>query len=301
MDQAFAVILFAAVVYGTVTAWVFMNQGKIVFRPTPILDSHARTPAQLGLEYEDVWLPAEDGLRVHGWFVPAHGVPFVLLYCHGNTGNLADRVDNIEHCARLGINVLAIDYRGYGLSPGRVDEDGTRMDADAAWRWLVEERGFPPERIIVMGRSLGGAIAARTARDHGPAALILETPFSSMPAVARDRYPLLPARILCRFRFETSEYVRDCHCPLLVIYSPDDELIRPHHAERIYAAARGPRRLFSVRGGHGDVGMIDTDRYLAGISDFLANSVPEVSDYLRGSQGRAAEAAMSRPEYSHVN
>jgi hypothetical protein len=153
-------------------------------------------------------LTTEDGEQLSGWFIPAREPRATLLYLHGNGGNIGHRLDPIAVFNRLGLGVLIIDYRGYGDSTGRPGEEGTYEDALAAWRHLTETRGIPPQRIVLFGESLGGAVAAWLAARERPAGLVLYASFTSVPDMAQALYPLLPARWLARYRLRHASSAR---------------------------------------------------------------------------------------------
>ena len=184
-------------------------QSKLLYRP---IREVTLTPADVGLEYEQVAFESADGVRLTGWYVPAKEppdamdrvqepaiVPFTVLMCHGNGGNLMHLLDSLELFHNLGLNCLAFDYRGYGNSGGRPTEAGTYLDAQAAYDWLTGAKGIPPEQIILFGRSLGGSIAAHLAGRVQAAGLVIESAFTSFPDVAAGFYPYLPVRLFARF------------------------------------------------------------------------------------------------------
>lgn len=146
-------------------------------------------------------------------------------FLHGNAGNISHRLDSLRIFHGLGLDVLILDYRGYGRSEGRPSEEGTYRDARAASRYLVEARGVAPERIVVFGRSIGAAIAAALAVEQRPAALILESGFTSVPDLAADLYPWLPARRLARLHYDTRARLPHVTVPVLIVHSRDDEII----------------------------------------------------------------------------
>jgi pimeloyl-ACP methyl ester carboxylesterase len=144
---------------------VYLLQPRMVFFPD---DRLMATPADWGLVYEEVWLESEDGVRLHGWYLPHPGSGRVLLFFHGNAGNISHRRASVEIFHRLGLNLLIFDYRGYGLSQGRPSEQGLYRDAATVWRYLTRERGFRERDILIFGRSLGGG-SGRAAGVQGDA------------------------------------------------------------------------------------------------------------------------------------
>ena len=184
--------LAVAGLYVGLAAMVFVSQSRLVYYPQRGIIA---TPGQIGLSYDAVTFEAADGVRLSGWFVPAEAPRGVILFCHGNAGNISHRLESIRVFHRLGLSTFIFDYRGYGQSEGRPTEQGTYLDAEAAWRYLVQERRVAPTEIIVFGRSLGGAIAAWLAQDHTPRALIVESTFTSVRDMASHLYPFLPAEM----------------------------------------------------------------------------------------------------------
>ncbi|MEA2079320.1 MAG: alpha/beta hydrolase, partial [Pseudomonadota bacterium] len=200
--------------------WMYLQQAAMTFYPDRLLSA---TPANWGLEYEDVFLTAEDGVQLHGWYIPRQGSDRVLLFLHGNGGNISHRGESVAVFHRLGLNVLIFDYRGYGQSQGEPSEHGLYQDAAAAWHYLTETRDFASEDIILFGRSLGGAVAAKLASEVQAGGLILESTFSSAPDVARSLFPFLSRLVVLRYAFDTAEYLKGVACPLLVLHSPEDD------------------------------------------------------------------------------
>ncbi len=267
-------LLAIAAGYAAIVLIVYLAQGRMLYLPNaagPPLDV---TPASAGLSYEDVHLTTADGVTLHGWFV--HGeTNEVLLFFHGNAGDISHRLFSIRQFHDLGLSVFIVDYRGYGRSGGRPTEQGLYRDAEAAWRYLTETRGVAPGDIIVFGRSLGGSVAAWLAANQRPASLIVESSFTSVPDVAQELYWWLPARWLARFRHATREHVASVKSPVLVVHSRDDEIIPYHHAEAIFAAANEPRRLLTIRGGHNNAISVDEENYIEGLRVFLSMAESE--------------------------
>ena len=256
--------------YGFLVLLVYLMQGRMLYLADVPGRELEATPDQSGMEYEDVWLQTEDGVDIHGWFIQGE-TSRVLLFFHGNAGNISHRLFSIRQFLNLGLSVFIIDYRGYGQSGGRVTEQGLYRDADAAWRYLTEERGIDGDEIVIFGRSLGGSVAANLAARFEPQALILESTFTSVPDAAQDIYPWLPARWLSRLRHATSEYVRDVQSPVLVVHSRDDEIIPYHHGEGVFDAANEPRTMLTLRGGHNEAIASDEANYLSGLRRFLTD------------------------------
>ena len=193
----------------------------------------------------------------------------MLIFFHGNAGNISHRLESLTRFHDLGLSVLLFDYRGYGASEGTPSEEGTYQDAVAAWDYLTERRAVPSGQIILFGRSLGGAIAAWLAARRPARALILESTFISVPELAARLYPLFPARWLTRLRYDVREQLKHVPCPVLIVHSRDDELVPYGHGRALLDAVRGPKQFLELRGGHNDGFVVTGRAYREGIDAFL--------------------------------
>lgn len=259
--------------YAALAALLAVFQSRFIYFPEMGRQDRA-TPALLRLPYEEVRIVTTDGETLHGWFVPAREARATVLFLHGNAGSIVHRLDWLPMFQRLRLSVLMIDYRGYGASSGSPSEDGTYADGGAAWRHLTEERRIPPERIVVFGESLGGAIAAQLAARSRPAALVLHSTFTSAPDLAADLYPFLPARLLTRFSYDALASVQALRCPLLVAHSPQDEIVPVAHGRRLYDAAIGPKEWLELAGSHNDGFIFMRTEWVHRFDEFLQRHLP---------------------------
>ncbi|MBN1674718.1 MAG: alpha/beta hydrolase [Kiritimatiellae bacterium] len=248
------------------TLFMYVRQASYVYFPDKTV---AMTPEDEGLAHEEITLSTDDGERLQAWFVPASRPRATLLFCHGNAGNIGDRLDSILTFNRLGLNVFIFDYRGYGNSTGKPTEDGTYRDALAAWRYVTETRNVAADRVIIFGRSLGGAVGAWLAVERQPGALILESTFTSMPDIGAEAYPFLPVRLLCRFKYETVKRIGRVRCPVLIAHSIEDEMIAFRHGQTLYAAAPQPKQFLEMRGMHNDGPAACRAAYRKGLEAFV--------------------------------
>ena len=215
---------------------------------TPLLNSLLYFPAREllstpAVEHADVSIDTEDGARLHGWWVPAAGEPRAhVLFMHGNAGNIGDRVQHVELLAGAGLDVLAFDYRGYGRSSGRPSEHGTYLDARAALEELRRRPGVDPERVVYVGESLGGAVALELALHAQPAALVLQSTFTSIRDMARLHYPIVP-RAVVPDAYPSLRLVAGLRAPLLCLHGDRDEIVPLSHAEALFEAAPEPKRI----------------------------------------------------------
>jgi len=276
-----AMIIVGGVVFFAVN--LIMRQESMLYVPCVMPGMQApednpkgmRSPADKGMEFEDVYLDTVDGVRVHCWFMPAPGderkAAPTVLFLHANAGNIGLRVPNFKELnVRLRVNILALDYRGYGRSEGSPSEEGIIEDALAAWRWLstaAEEGRIDGCRIFVFGRSLGGAVAIALAKSLGaaqpagpwPCGLILENTFTSISDLVDTLFPVIAFKSLkdrfLRVRWESIDRVRDVDVPILFLVGEQDEMIPPSHSQALHSAAkRSPLRLLErfPDGSHND-------------------------------------------------
>lgn len=261
-----------ALAYGGLAALLFLAQDKLAYYPQIGREIQA-TPTDHGLGYEPFTLATPDGETLDAWFVPAQPSRGVVLFLHGNAGNLSHRIDSIAMFHRLGYSVLIFDYRGYGRSSGKPSEAGLYQDAQTAWDHLARTRGIAPGRIVLFGESLGGALAARLAARETPGALVLASSFTSAPQLAADLYPWLPVKWLLRLRYDTLAALSQVRCPVLVAHSPDDEIVPFRHGQALFDAAPQPKVLLTLAGGHNDGFIFMREVWVAVLADFLNQHV----------------------------
>ena len=228
--------------------WAWAEK-QFVFFPEPEV---ASTPAQAGLRYDEVYLAAPDGLKLHGWFLPApaHATDpktQTWLWFHGNGGNLGTRVGQLERAHRLlGVHQFIFDYRGYGNSEGRPSERGTYLDARAALSYLGKRPDVDPSRIVYFGHSLGAAVAIELAVSHPPAGMALIAPFSSIRDMAKLALPLPMAGWIVRNHYNSAALISGVHAPLLILHGEMDEIVPHSQGLKLFEAANQPKRFVTL-------------------------------------------------------
>lgn len=284
MDLALSILRIVLAVYVGLCLLLFFRQSSYVYYPDRQV---GLTPAYLKIPFEDVRIETADGETLAGWYVDAANESsdpdkeaLTVLLCHGNGGDIGDRLMSVQAFRDLGLNVLLFDYRGYGDSTGQPSEEGTYADGLAAWEHLTIERGARPDRIVVFGRSLGAAVGTWLAQQVEPAVLVLESAFTSAPDMAGRMFPYLPVRLLCRFRYDTIARIGNVGCPVLVIHSVADEMVPFEHGKRLFDAAKEPKAMIETRGGHNDGGVEADAVFLQAFQSFLS----EHSDYEFGDE-----------------
>lgn len=286
--RAFGTLFFWLIAgYGALVLFVYVFQARLLYLPNLTGRELIATPAMIGLDYQDLRIQVGGGPTLHGWLVSSgrERAPVVLFF-HGNAGNISHRLDSIRIFHELGLDVLIFDYRGYGQSEGRPSEEGTYRDAEAVWSYLTGEGGYSADRIVLFGRSLGAAVAAHLGQRVRPGALILESAFVSVPDLASYHYWYLPARLLSRFRYATGDYVVGVEAPVLVVHSPDDEIVPIAQGRRIFERAREPKEFLQIIGDHNGGFILSGSLYSDGLGDFLGR----VNNINVGEQGTLAGA-----------
>lgn len=262
----FAVAFATVVLLFVVTHAFFMNPlERLIFVPDPEL---VATPREFGLEYEDVEFSTADGVLLHGWYVPGPR-PETLLWFHGNAGNISHRLDNLRLLHdEVGTAILLFDYRGYGRSEGRPSERGLYEDARAARHYLVNERGVSGKELVYFGRSLGSAVAIDLATEAPPHGLILETPFASIRAMARNLFG--PLAVVAPSSFDNLSKIPRLRCPKLFIHGDSDSLVPYTQGRQLFGAAPPRKAFYTIRGaGHNDTYVVGGSTYFRRIRKFI--------------------------------
>lgn len=266
----FAWLAAALIGYAALCGLAWLMQDRLLFLPNVPGRAIGATPAAIGLHHDEVSITTADGVRLHGWWVPAEHARLTLAHFHGNAGNIGHRLELLRLLNSLGVNVLLFDYRGYGRSEGAPGEAGLYQDAEAVWAYLTGTLGVAPDTIVLHGQSLGGAPAAWLAARRTPAALVVESAFTSVPDMAAKLYPWLPGKYLSRLKLDTRSELAKARCPVLVIHARSDEIVPFAMGEALHAAAAGPKAFVALDGAHNDGFWVSRGAYVKGWSDFLA-------------------------------
>ena len=252
-------------------ASLVLMEGRFLYFPVRSL---AATPESFGLRADELFVQTEDGVRLHGWWIKGVGGR-ALLFFHGNAGNIGDRLERAQILnERLGLDVFLVDYRGYGRSEGEPSEEGLYRDARAIHARALER--FRPNQIVLFGESLGSAVAIQLALDRPSAGVILETPFLSVAAMAREHYPFVPT-FLIRSRFDNERKIASVTQSKLFLVAERDEIVPPAQGRRLYELAPEPKSLFEIPGaGHNDTYVTGGEPYWKAWGKFLGNLPAEV-------------------------
>jgi fermentation-respiration switch protein FrsA (DUF1100 family) len=245
------------VAYAVVVVGLMTQERALIFQPPgPI----TLTPEDLKLRWEPVDLTAEDGTRLSAWFLPHDEPAATVLYFHGNAENLSSVGYTLGGMQAAGLQVLALDYRGYGASEGEPTEAGLYLDARAAWAHLMD-RGIASSDVAIWGHSLGSGVAVELATVVEPRALVIDSAYTSMPDVAAEAYWWAPVQLVMRTRLPSLDRIPSARAPVFVAHATDDAVIPFAHGRALFDAAPEPKRFFTLKGGHND-GVDLTDGFL---------------------------------------
>lgn len=259
---------------GILLALLWGFQRRLIYLPSP---SSVPPAAEVLAGAREVTLRTTDGLVLGAWLVPADepGRGMAVLVANGNAGNRSLRAPLAEALAAQGFAVLVFDYRGYGGNPGNPTEHGLARDVRAAYRFLVDQAGVPPDRILYYGESLGAAVVAELATEHPPAGLVLRSPFVDLAAVGRIHYPFLPIPLLLRDRYPLAHNLEQVEAPTTVVYGSRDSIVPPEQSRAVAEVASGVTRIVRIEGAdHNDRALLDGDELINAIVD-LADEVGE--------------------------
>ncbi len=260
----FAVLLLFA-------ALVRLLEQKMVFYPVKFPNGYWH-PEKFGLDVEDIYFDTSDDVRLHGWLVQSDTAVATVLWCHGNAGNISDRLDNLARLAETPLNVFIFDYRGYGRSTGVPAESGVYLDAEAAYDYLISERRVKPSRLIIFGRSLGGAVAADLATKRASAGLVLESTFTSAADMAKGLIPFVPLDWIIKTKFETERKVPLIQVPVLAIHGDADEIVPFDLGKKVFDTANQPKSFYTIKGaGHNDTYVVGGQEYFRRLQNFIKN------------------------------
>ncbi len=261
------IIVVSIGLYIFIMLYFTIKQSRFIYFPEKNIFA---TPLDMGYEYKEIFFDTTDGIKLNGWYIPSENPRGVLLFCHGNAGNISHRMDSIKIFHEMGFIIFIFDYRGYGMSEGKPGEKGTYMDIEAAWEYLVDKLGIPSDKIIIFGRSMGGAVASYAAKKYKPKALIVESTYTSIKDMASYYYPFIPAGLIVRFNYNTKEYIRGVECPVLIIHSREDEIVPFTHGLQLYKEAGEPKEFLEIQGPHNGGYLMTGEHYIKGLDSFVS-------------------------------
>ncbi len=260
------VVSSALLIYAAICVFMFFFQKHLIHIPYEQL---VGDPLSQGMEFEDLYLTTPDNARLHAWYIPNSNSDYTFWIFTGNAGNKSYMLDAVQLIYDLGYSVFIYDYRGYGPSKGKLTEQTQYEDAEFLWNYLTQTRNIPPNKIVLHGRSLGTAMASWVATKSEPAALILESGFTSITDMSKHIYGWLPIDLLLRWKYDNLERVTQYFGPTLLIHSPDDEIVPYHHSVRLFEASPGTKQILDLSGTHLEGFMDNKEIYTDGITRFM--------------------------------
>ena len=274
LGTALSIVGLLAFSWLALVALLALQERRLIFFPSRNL---AAAPADFGLRAEELSITAADGVSLHGWWIQGPG-DRVLIWYHGNAGNIGDRLHNARWFVdRLGVDVVLVDYRGYGRSRGTPDEEGVYLDGLAIYD-AVAARSVRADDIVLFGRSLGGAVAIETALLRPAGALVLESVFRSVPALAREHYWFVPSAVI-RTRMDNESKIRRVQAPTLLLHGDRDSIVPLAHGRRLFELAASPARLHVIEGaGHNDTYLVGGEPYAEMWGAFLRDTAGSTAD-----------------------
>lgn len=267
ISATFKIIITFALVFILLIGYFRYIERKSIFFPMRQIEY---TPKDIGLIYKEVFFKAEDGVELNGWFIPAKGAKGIILFLHGNAGNISHRFEKIQLLHDLNLNVFIFDYRGYGKSKGSPSEKGLYLDAKAAYDYLVSKEGILWDQIILFGESLGGAAAIDLASKVKIKAVIVESAFSSARDMAKRIYPFIPSFFITS-NFNSVKKIKNIRAPKLIIHSIDDEIVPFELGQKLFEAAPPPKEFLKIRGGHNTAFLNSEMEFKKGIASFISS------------------------------
>lgn len=266
LKKFLVIVLILVAVIVLVLFYFYSKQESIIFHPTRTY--HKPLPF---LEIEEIFINTADGEKLHAWWRGTEEGEDTIIFLHGNAGNLSHRVERVRLFERMGYNSFLIDYRGYGKSSGKIkSENDIYVDAEAAYNYVLRERGIPEENIILWGRSLGGAPAIDLAQNKKIKALVCESTFFSAVDLGETLFPYLPVDRLLKYRFENNKKIKKVTAPILIIHGEEDEVIPYQQGRRLYQAAPEPKSFIKIKKGRHNTSKLG--EYKDQIKDFLENN-----------------------------
>ena len=248
--------------------WNWFVESQVFFPDTTI----EKTPVDFSLPFEDVWFTSSDSVRLNGWLIPASSPNRLLLFCHGNAGNISHRLDNVRLLYSMGISVFIFDYRGYGLSQGSISEKGFYLDSEAAYEVAREWAEKHGAKLVIFGRSLGGIAATHLGATKRCDGLILESTFTNMGAMASAHFPLPFAETLLKHRLNAAGQIVQVRVPILFFHGDRDKVVPIKLGRKLFEAAPNPKEFVVIPGaGHNDTYFVGGSAYFKKIESFFGN------------------------------
>lgn len=268
--QSAGLLVFFVLVYA---AFLLLFENKVIFHPARYPEGFWN-PSSVGIPAQDIYFASEDGVKLHGWFIPNPNAVATLLWFHGNAGNISHRLDNIQRLKPLNLNIFIFDYLGYGRSEGVPDEQGIYKDSRAAYKKVLAMDGVSVDSLFLFGRSLGGICAVETAMNHPARGLILESVFTNSADMSRQVFPLIPLGWAIRSKLDAIGKVPHLKLPKLFLHGTRDEIVPYDLGRKLFEQAGDPKTFYSIEGaGHNDTYILGGVGYYDVLNRFITETL----------------------------
>lgn len=265
-----------AVIFILLAVMVRLMESRMVFFPTKYPQGYWN-PQSFGLNVEDCYFQTADGLTLHGWLLKGENAIATMLWCHGNAGNISDRLDNLAKLAELPLNTFIFDYRGYGRSDGSPSEEGIYLDAEAAFDFLASNSLLDSAEIILFGRSLGGAVAVDLATKRDSKGIILESTFTSAKDMAKIMFGFLPVHLIMKSKFSSIDKISQLNTPILFFHGNRDRTVPFRLGRKLFEAANEPKEFYQIaEADHNDTYLVGGQAYFDKLLGFISVAVAEL-------------------------
>lgn len=258
------VLIILVVLYLGIAAFAYFNQERLVFMPSKMPMNHTYDFCQ---NFEEIWLDADDGGRINAVHIKNNSNKGVVLYFHGNTGNISHLGHVANRLSTKGYDVILIDYRTFGKSSGVMSENAIYQDAQMAYDYALKI--YSEDKIVLYGRSFGTGVASYLASENKPCKLVLESPFYSALEVGKQRFPFLPIEWMSNFRFPSNEFVQKLDCPVYIFHGTEDRVIPFASGEKLFSEIPGNSKKFYTIKNAGHNYLQDFDVFKKGLTEAL--------------------------------
>ncbi len=263
MKKLLIILAVIVLLYLILCLAVYFLQQNFIFYP-----QKGSEPPPEDLDIQEHWIKTADGEQLHAWWMPVDTNAFTVLFFHGNAGNVSRGEKRMRLLREMGFNALAIDYRGYGISTGKIkSEKDIYEDARASYEYLQKTLQIEESQIIIWGWSLGGAVAVDLAQNKKCHALVMESTFYCLKDMADRTFWFMPNRFTMKYHFTSGEKLSNVGCPVLFIHSPHDETVPYAQGQKLLAKHSGKKKFIEITGDHNH-GLFDSQQA------FMAQALP---------------------------
>jgi len=246
-------LLVLLILYMVLCMLVYIFQQNFILHPLK-----GSQPPPEDLQIKEQWIPSGEGIKLHAWWMPVDSAEYTVLFFHGNAGNISHSDNRMRLFHRMGFNALAVDYRGFGISEGKVKkENDLYEDAKSSYDYLINHLGIPENKIIIWGWSLGGGVAVDLAQNKKCHCLVMESTFYCMMDMAKRTFGFLPLKWLLKYKFLSSEKLANINCPVLFIHSREDRTVPFYEGIKLYEKFSGSKKFVEISGDHNH-GLVDS-------------------------------------------